>query len=88
MRKEDILKHVQYLQNAGMPEKYLDVIHHLDEPETYSNSLRYFASGGEVEKGGTNERYASRLEYLVDGHKKGRTDWQTMAKRAREKWRV
>lgn len=86
MRKEDILKHVQYLQNAGMPEKYLAEVHHLDRPETYSSSLQYFSSSGEVEKGGTNERYASRLQQLVDGHKEGRTDWRAMAQEAREAW--
>ncbi|WP_424975264.1 hypothetical protein [Dinoroseobacter sp. S124A] len=88
MRKEDILKHVQYLQNAGMPEECLADIHHLDRPETYNSSLQYFASGGDVQEDGANEHYARRLQQLVDGHKEGRTDWRTMAQEARAAWPI
>jgi hypothetical protein len=60
------------------------MLHHLERPESYKRSINHFAGVGFVR--GKNEKYGRRLHYIVENHKRGRTNFDELVVEALERW--
>jgi len=86
MTPQDIVKSLEYLQDAGFSEEQVRAIHHFGKLQSFEFLINYFSERQRLGRD-TNVHFGERLAYIAEQHSRdNRQAFGPLISEALQKW--